>query len=541
MAAWLAPNHYLPWTAFYNDLPGAIALLILALATCTHKDMRGSVIITTPALVLFFVAFLPLLQLIFGKIVFSGDAWIASLYLAGLALAYVIGYQLTRDFRTKVFESLAWLLLLSSLISLFIALHQWLLLDGLGIWQADLRPGGRPFANLAQPNNLATLFCLGLIAAFYLREIGHIKGATIALLVATLLGGVALTGSRTPFVIAIVLISWILWSRRRIGLSISPTQIILGLLVYIFFLNTLPALSEILYIDIPTITERTQSSLRLVIWAQLLDAVINGPWFGYGWNQVSFAQVAVAAYHPQSVMIEHSHNIVLDLLVWNGILIGGALIIALSWWMFTRLKHCPSKESWFGLAAILVVATHGLVELPLEYAYFLLPIGLCAGAVDNCYPQRQFKLPGWTLAIPALAGWLLVAWVFVEYQAIESAHREMRFKSRYPVANPNPLPAPKVIILTQLSEFIKFTQTEAKENMTEDELDWMQLIAHRYPYPPALFRYALALGLNHRYDEASLELIRLKKIHPPDHIEEAVVSWHELSERYPQLKKVPLP
>ncbi|WP_332674278.1 Wzy polymerase domain-containing protein [Aromatoleum sp.] len=101
--------------------------------------------------------------------------------------------------------------------------------------------------------------------------------------------------------------------------------------------------------------------------------------------------------------------------------------------------------------------------------------------------------------------------------------------------------ATPVTLLTQLEEFARFARTEAQEKMSPSELTRLEHVAHRYPYPPALFRYALALGLNHKYEEAEVELLRLKKLHPIARMDEAREGWATLTKRYPQLSNVVVP
>src|SRR5437867_2317532 len=79
--------------------------------------------------------------------------------------------------------------LAGAVISAGLALCQWLRLDLLGFLQSDLPDGvdARPFANLGQPNLLATLLMLGLLATAILYNVGRF-GAPVALPLVALLG-----------------------------------------------------------------------------------------------------------------------------------------------------------------------------------------------------------------------------------------------------------------------------------------------------------------------------------------------------------------
>ena len=59
--------------------------------------------------------------------------------------------------------------------------------------------------------------------------------------------------------------------------------------------------------------------------------------------------------------------------------------------------------------------------------------------------------------------------------------------------------------------------------------------------PPAMFRYALAAGLNGHPEVAARTLAQLCSIHPLTRCEEARDGWRTLQERYPELREVPPP
>lgn len=540
-SAWLLPNHHYPWVAYYNDLPAALALVLLAVSASIHHRWRAHQQTSAVSFAILCIATIPLAQYSSGLISFLGDAFMAVLYLGGLAIAHMVGLRIGAQNAREAITILASAILSAALVSVFLALHQWLQLDGLGIWLMDMPPGGRPYANLAQPNNLATLFILGVISLIYLRETCRLGGAVAALLGVLLFAGIAMTNSRTPLLVALVLAGWALANRHRLALKLSVVETVVALIVMASMWLSWPLLSAELGQHGANMAERAQSMERLVIWEQLLDAAFRSPWIGYGWNQVSMAQIAVITDYPHSLFVEHSHSIALDLLIWNGVVIGGAIIGVIAYWLQSRLRACRSRESWFGLAVVLAVGVHSMLEFPLEYAYFLLPVGLCAGIVDSEFPGRKFSAPQWLLPALTVAGFAALIMIHIEYQVIEEDHRRMRFESALIEPRKAPGTAPDVKILTQLAEFIRFARTEAAEDMSTEALQQMEKVAHRYPYPPALFRYALALGLNHQYDAAALELRRLKQLHPPARADEARQGWRALMERYPQLANVYVP
>ncbi|WP_139181398.1 PglL family O-oligosaccharyltransferase [Thiohalomonas denitrificans] len=550
VTSWLIPNHYLPWSAFYNEFIAAVALVMLAVATFTgvshSNDHQVGTRIPRGVLALLLLAAIPPLQYGFGLITFSGDAWTASLYLAGLALAYAVGFALAGENREVTARTMAWVFLIGALLSLFLAAAQWLHLN-LGVWLVDIAPRGRPSANLAQPNNLATLFCLGLAAAIYLNARGHMGRPVVTLCSLLLFAGIAMTASRTPLIIGLVILGWTLLQRRQVGITLSSLQITTGFAVLVSLWFIWPVLTDAIHLNsVPSgapaasLQIRSESGLRPTIWLQLLDAAVRAPLFGYGWNQVTLAQVAVAGDHGPSVMVEHSHNIALDLLLWNGLLVGGAILLLLGGWFLSRMKRRQNLESWFGLLVLMAVFTHGMLEFPLEYTYFLFPLGVCAGIVDRSVDIRGMAMPAWSKPAVLLASGLALVLVVSEYRLLEADFRHMRFEgigieARKPADQTTPAK-----ILTQLSAYTRYARTEAYADMTAEQIAWMGRVAHRYPHPPALFRYALALALNQRYTEAAHQLLLLEKLHPRQR-DSAKASWAAAVHQYPNLSQVKLP
>lgn len=541
IGAWLIPNHYSPWNAFYNEWTAALAMLALAVAVLSNREPLS---LARPAILVLLVACVPFIQYAFGLIDFLGDAFITTSYLLGLGLSIVIGTNLARAWGERFVEALAWVCLLGAMASVALALHQWLGLQQLGVWLMDTPPNGRAYANLGQPNNLATLFCLGLAAALYLRERGQLGLLVLTLLALMLFAGIAMTRSRMGILAIIVMAGWIVLGHRKFGLRCSVFEVLSGVAVFAVLWAGWPMVSEWLYLSAESTMSRLQGifsgQVRIVLWQQLLDAVGRQPIFGYGWNQVSAAQVAVVAEYPNVVPVEYGHNLFIDLLIWNGVPLGGMIVLAMAGWFVMQVRQINSPGAWFAMLFILLIGTHGMVELPHTYAYFLLPAGLCIGILST-QEFVPFKLSRRIYAGFVALSVVIVGWIFVEYRVIEADHRLMRFESIGIERRPADAVAPNVVLLTQLEEFIRLARTEAREGMADEELRWMEQVAHRYPYPPALMRYALALGLNNRPEEAALELRRLQQIQATGQFKEVRDVWPSLVSLYPQLGKVTLP
>lgn len=546
LAGLLAPNHYFPWAAFYNEAPAGLAILPLAFY-CLFLDRGASLELPRYSWLLFVLPVLPILQWATGLIYFSGDAWIATLYLSAAVGAYVVGYLFARSPKcgsNVLLRWLAWLFAVGSIISAAIALRQAFGLNG-ALWEMEVPFGARPYANLAQPNQLATMLLIGLISAVYLftnKEFGAVCFSVIALLLGMAL---AAAQSRTSLLSTVLLCIWVYWKFPNSDLPAKIVQkiSILALSIFIVLWFSWPIFYDIWLIGGGAGFRTGGDHPRLLIWQQMLEAVLNVPLLGYGWGQVSLAQLDVVDHFPNSVHIESAHNLFLDLLIWNGIPLGVALIVLIIIWGVTRAAGKQTINSWFALAAISLVMVHALLEFPLHYAYFLIPVGIFAGAVDALRGGRIFFLNKTAFGIQVVISSVIFLGVVSEYPIAEARIRELRFESMGIVQknglseqNTDPL-----VFLNQIQSFISFAKSRAAEEMSDDEIERMRIVAHRFPFPPSLFRYSLALALNGYVDAANLEMHRLRNLHGEKHYAEAKSQILTLRERYPQLSEMSLP
>jgi hypothetical protein len=555
LTAWLTPDHYPPWNFFYHEFAAFLGLW-LVLVYCTRGGGQGHVRAPRLVPVIGAIALIPLAQAALGHIYFAGDGWMAAAYVLGLALAVAVGFVLASQDAARFAASMAWLFLLAGLLSTLLALHQWLGLDWLGLLVDGLPIyDQRPYANLGQANHLASLLCLGLASVLYLRASQRLACVPAALFGLLLIFGIAVTQSRTPWLGAIVLVSFWIAKRKSVP-QFSGAWIGAGLLVYAGLIAFWPqitgtgpqagAMQERAYMPaVPAQrSDLLEAGTHLINWKEMIRAAGKRPWSGYGWNQVTVAHVQTAHERPTyAEMLSHSHNLLLDVVIWNGLPLGALIIAGLAWWLATRAWRCRTPESGFALLVIGFIGAHAMVEYPLEYAYFLLPAGLLAGLVE----ADQGKAAG--LTIPKRALWPVIAVyalfmgrIWHEYRIVEADYRLMRFEAR----NIGPLkaaqPAPDLVLLTQLREDLRMARSLAREDMSVAELEWMRRVTYRYPYYSNLFRYSVSLALNHRQQEASVGFRRLYDIYGAKPYANAKDTVRLLADtRYPVLKTWQLP
>lgn len=539
---WLLPNHYPPWSTFHMDAWMAVTMAAASAAVILRTQgvaQWHGLTVLVAALV-----FVPLLQYGFGMVMLPGVAWISIAYLAGLLLALLTADRWESASAGQLADGLFLAIGVAALLSVGLQLHQWLSLNLLDIWSMG-DGNGRPFANFGQPNNLGTFLLWGVLAAAWGLVRGRI-GVWVALLMsAFLLWGLALTQSRTAWLAVVMLVgaSWVwrrLWASQRLpwvvtglGLYFAGCVMSVGWLNQAFLL-TLP-------LDAGDIV-RLSSESRPAIWALFLDAALQRPWWGYGWNQVGLAQLTVALDHPAlHTSFSHSHNLFLDLVLWCGIPLGLLVSICLVRWFWLRLRELQVAEDAVLLSFLLVAGNHAMLELPLHHAYFLLPVGLVMGMLNVRFHAKViFSARRWsTMAVWCVSAVLLTL-LIRDYARVERSYQALRFEWAR-VKTDMPRVPPEVVLLDQWREFIRLARFEPSTHMSADELEWLRRVAISNPSTGALHKLAAALAMNQRPQEARLWLQKICRIVPEPQCAFVKSAWARQSRQSPQIAAVPWP
>lgn len=555
---YLLPNHYSPWLSVHQEMFAALAFAPLVIWASLKQGYVPGLAIAALALSL-----VPLTQLLVGKVSMASDAWMPFLYLVGFSLCLIAGARLSEfgvDRATSTASPLAlpltapWLgILFAALMSVGLQIYQWLLLGNGGIYVADLPPNERPFANLAQPNQLATLLMLGMAGVLFFWESGKLR-YTVALLAASaLIFGLVMTGSRSVFLTLIWLTPAYFLMRRRCKLRASPSALTFLVGLYFLLAVSWSAINDALLLGgyANTAVDRMSTpGARSILWSSMLSAVGRMPWTGYGWGQIGTAQTITTLDYPAiHFFFDSSHNLFIDLALFNGLPVAAAITGVLAAWFCWQIYRCRDAASFAILIAVCIVFSHALVEYPLYYAYFLLPVGVFMGTLCAAHPSVvdiRVRRSTWRItkvAIPLLSVAImgLSVWVVVEYFPMEDDWRLMSFQEARigNVATTNPPPA---LVLTGLREFFRFSRTEAKPGISPQDLDWMRRISERYAYASPMFRYALAQALNSDSRGAQLTLRRLCHMQTPGACKSAKQHWADLKQdRWPQLANTPFP
>lgn len=470
--AWLLPNGSPPWYAFHKDAWLALILWMVALVwVFKHRGSIRTYSVDPLSAIFVLLALLTVTQWGMGILFFSGHSALGVGYFMAAALGVVIGRAWEQKEPGGVGDFLFLAFLLAALGTSGLMLVQWFRLDFNEAWVNYLPPWGRPYGNLLQPNNAATLLLLGMVSLLWYGVTGRIgKFAGMAAAI-YLMFFVALSGSRIGYLsFASLAISAIVLGFRHV--AIRPMRPAFGVLLILLPLFIFLISHEWAIIEVATGSKPLQRDLanaRMLLYPAYLEAALANPWLGYGFEQGARTQMAASALgHELPGLFTWAHNAFLDIATWFGIPMALLAIAAVGFSVYAVMRSPFDLKRSVYVAGVYVVFLHAMVELPLAFAYFLLPTGMLAGAMLAGLKGPVVLLPRSLLASVLVGLGVLLGALTYDYFRVEAAFYTYRFKHAN-IGRNHPMDIPDTLILNQF-EALLIGLRGSPESMTEDAM-----------------------------------------------------------------------
>lgn len=532
---WLMPVHTLPWTGFHAD--ALMALVVIAALIVVLLKTQGRWAFPPSAVAIVGLSAVPLLQHVAGLIYFASDAFLAGVYLLALAFAVLLGRRMEESWPGRLIPVVFASFGIAAVVSFTIALNQWLQLNQWGNFTISVGPGGRAVANVAQPNKLATLYVWGLVAFLWAFRRGMVRGWLTVLTASLLLFGIAMTQSRMGAAAVCVVVIMAISNRRLLQTKLHR-WVLAGLFVwFVWCVFSWNALNTLLELAPPQeLGERLKPGTRILHWQLILDAILQRPFLGWGWQQVSVAQSTLALQHPASgEVISFSHNLILDLVVWNGMPLGLLLTGGIAIWFVQHWHRANDTKEILCMLVLLVFLLHSLLELPHASLTFLLPAGLLAGTM--LVPGLQaVKQSAWFSCRESLVEFVALAMVLCsfliirDYSKIETAWMAERVRAAR-IGDLTPIPLANTPTLGHLNEALNLGRIESRKGMSAEEIEAMRRLTYRMPGVGGMLKLAKAEVLNGQHVEARATLERLCRVHPQPTCDMARNAWSAMMAR----------
>lgn len=514
--AWLSPFHTYPWVTFSSELATFGAGLAL-LAFFLNRNIQ------IPKLQLYIlpVAFIPLLQWSGGLVSDFSVALLSTAYLFGFWVMVVMGYNLSLqpNAREQLMKQVCWLLLIIASVTSLIAMVQWLGFESsvYGIMQLK---GNRPYANFGQPNNMATFLVMGLMGALYLYEKHKASVWLLASASLVILFAIALSQSRTSWVVCLFIFIYCIYKQFKQTPRLNILKLSLWCCTFFViaawgvpvFTHAIESSTGTAVIKADSIVERASSGyLRFEIWTQMLLALKEQPWFGYGWNQTSVAQMTIFPLHPSHEWVTSGHNVLLDILIWNGIPLGLLIIAYMAVWLLWLNKNTKDITSIIAMLMVSAILIHAMLEFPQRYAYFLLPMGFLLGLIQAQTPN----LKGITLHKNVIRGCWVISLVLLfmiwrDYKVYQE-NSQLLFKGQQPTAEI--MGSSRILLLSQFQQRLVWIALKPTVSMSDQDLmQWSDMVKNKAT-PYNLKKYAQLLVYNQKMAEAEQQLFILQQLY----------------------------
>jgi O-antigen ligase len=532
--AWLMPNHFPPWVSFHADAWFSIvsisaAMVLFALGK-NKAQVHGLVIVFLLA------ALLPWIQFAYGLIAFAGKAWLSSLYLVGFAIAMLLGARWSALNGEQPLNALFFSILLAAIGSCGLVLGTWF-----GVINADLsasismgHSGERFYANLAQPNLLATFLLWGCFSGLWFYIDKKISVATVLSLIFIFELCISLTGSRQAYVglMLVIIVMWAYrksWTQSKVLLiaTICPIIVVLGPKFWSLLHGVVFPSEVTLNLERPIAVD----DVRLQAWRIFFHAAMEKPWFGYGWSEVTPAQIAVAKDFPSmGGLFGHTHNVMLDFVVWIGFPLAIFMLSVLIVWAVTCLARIKSEKDVVIFLVLCVFGIHAMLELPHQYAIFLFPVGIFMGVLNhrlNLFPL--FFVSKWIVLLLILTVSLLLAGVVRDYLHVEQSYNRFRFE-RKGVKNPESVVKriPDTLILTQFEHWFASVAYPERGRKSDEQLRLQTQAVMIFPASGAMFELGKNLVEAGRIEEAQFWFDTICKVSSDEECRHLQSIWKEL-------------
>lgn len=542
--AWLAYDHYRPWVNFHSEALALFGIGLLVAGRCFSSYPSAA---TAPRVVWWVMAaaLLPWLQYFLGISLFAGDALIVSLYLCGLGAAIWLGYGYVTISQEKEagLTTVFYVLWVVALASAAIGLLQWLTLqEPLAMYVVQTDAGDRAMGNLGQPNQLATLLLMGMAALAWTFERKRIGRWGLVTGIAFMTMALVLAQSRAGMLSALIVTIFLVWRSRTTAGGIAARYVFAWLVAYGVAVQMLPYVSDWLLMGSSRNMNLGADSARVTIWKQMLSGIGQSPWVGYGWNQTPTAHSAGSVAVPGSLTYTNAHNIVLDILAWNGVPLGLLLTGACAYWFVSRMRGITGVNAIYAMACLLPVAVHSMVEYPFAYSYFLLTAGLMVGIVEASHQGiKTIKLRLRWIGSALAVWWLLGTYMVYEYLLIEEDFRVVRFENLRIGKTPVEYELPNVWMLSHMGAMLKAARQQAQPGMSAEDLENLRKASLRFPYGSLSLRYAQSLGLNGNPSGATRQMAIIRGMYGEYYYQAAVNVLRTQQEKYPVLSQVITP
>ncbi|MDE2288890.1 MAG: O-antigen ligase C-terminal domain-containing protein [Burkholderiales bacterium] len=441
--------HTYPISTFYAESLAFFLWAVLVGLLVIAVGQRDRQLLQPPRAVLAPLGFIAVLMLQLWLLPLTQPLMVVIGVLYGLAMitAMHAGFWASRlGWRAVLMRWSAYALVAGGLFSVFCLFVQAARLEAHFSWVVAQFTGvqeRRLFANMYQPNHVATYLSFGCAATLYLWHLRRIRWPVWLLTTLLLCAGQALTVSRTPWVQVVVIAAFGLWlgrdefqprrvPPRRAARWLVPLSLPVMLAVAtqgVLWLNDRFAW-QLAGTAIERFGEHSQIVGRLAIWRYALAIFFRHPWLGGGWGEFINQQFLLADHLGSVEMANNAHNVVLDVLAKTGLIGALLILVPLLFWLWRALRSTCDAPGVFALLLIGVLSVHAMLEYPQQYAFFLLPVMFLIGFTEPRTLLRVKPDITWGFHVGVvISAMAVLGYLYQDYQRVEVAYEAGRIEA----------------------------------------------------------------------------------------------------------------
>lgn len=481
-----------PWNSSSQDL---LYFLGLTLFIILYYKKRFDF----PRLILpiFLVCFIPLIQFAFGQIQYFSTVFFSFCFIFGFLVTILYGYnsnQLTQ--KNSIILYVAYFFTIIGFISATFAIAQWLQISHPYILSLS---HNRPYANLGQPNHLATLLMMSICSVVFLYERYGYKWFLCVPLLVLDTYALALTQSRTTWVVIILLIFVYVFKKIKFERRSTLTVIFLSLVLYVLLFTLNAQIAEYLNLVAPIpLEDRINGGFaRIEMWKHMIYAIQQQPWLGYGWYQTTIAQFEGVLIFKNEDNVTSAHNIMIDLILWVGIPFGILLIFYSFYLIKVIICNIKTLAELYIFLMLLCILVHAQLEYPLFYSYFLFPLGFFIGILLIDCNVKSISINEKLKQIIFLFSIIFYAFIFQQY---DQWLTNLGYASG--MENTGQSQHKESMVFSQFADRAEFIVAKIDKRYAEDELKVFEHYVVSQPSYYNLFKMAQIFYFNENFEKA---------------------------------------
>lgn len=547
---WIIPNHQFPWQSFHHEL--AIGVALICAFGLAYWQGKWSFPLSPAVVCIILFALVPWAQWLAGLIVFSGHAFIVSLYIVAIGGAFALG-EVDAIKGARLLKIVFAALILAALLNVPVQILQWYqwysanVDSWLMILVPPLAPGDRPSGMILQPNQLATIYVWALISLTFYAWQHRISLAIFIFPFIFIHVGLGITQSRIGLV-ELAVVSLLLFAASTHVVHKKIVMLwMLGIVIQLIWAVNFVDIAKLVGIpNLEGVSVRTTAldSVRLDGWQAFLAAISSRPWFGFGLGEVGYAYTTVASSQPEMFIgarFAHAHNILLDLMLWVGVPLAVLILGAISVWLVSCLRFLRARsELLFPFAMLMAFGAHSLVELPHYFLYFLAPAAIFAGEINSVLTKQKKVLPALSWMTFFGGGIFAAGCVLYDYLPYQDRYTEWRYEAARVGVSPG-IELKPPLVLNQIHDELALYRLRFDEDLDDQKLMWVNRTAASVASPAAYHVAAMANAHLGHFERARDWMNRMNAILSEDEVGVMQSTWRSDQARLSSLVNVEWP